>query len=317
MPASMVYALDGGRAAYIDLERGSAWQPTDHAPRLGAFRLIGRDVVAYGFMRYGGQAQPFTATLRDGALLVTFGRRPTGWDGRPGLTPIKPRLENFPATAAGYGYFPGGTGPIGPLVKNPAFRPFLSLLDAVGRPAEILFNASTTAEFGTDGFIIHGPGGGDKGETDAIESAVTEFFGFDLPEAVPVTLEDGTETKELRHVPAKKLGSMRLKTGTLHRYGHEEAPAALYYDDIDGTWIGSEVRNIQSAIISGITYGEARDAGPCPAHPLDARLVIIPEHAMRMHPTFFADSKLIPMFSRVEISLQDAETGLFTICGQF
>jgi hypothetical protein len=140
-----------------------------------------------------------------------------------------------------------------------------------------------------------------------LESAIRRYLGGLDPITDTVLLEDGTIQHELRDSSDKvSVEEKELSTGKLvHFYSHSRRHELVYFLQNDGLLhLSSRIEYLQQGIMATSGYADS-DCGSISSYAVGH---VFPDNA-----GFKAE---IP-FQSIKLSLENRETGLFTVCGYF
>lgn len=272
-------------------------------------KLVRREVAALGAFVIDGRYQPFQAYFESELVRFEIGRSYRGLSSNAGhfmnarrlIQPIHQesiRLEK-----------PSGVtwGQVPELLQTKMLR-FQELASPWSWPGRVEFavSASSTGETLNPFLLFYRPAVGQKNVDKQTESFAQNLLAYALPQTVLVSLPDDTKMTEFRYDPESlQKEVIHNQFGTLLRFTSPgKTQKMLVFQANDGeVWISNDLSLIQSGFLENIQASTPETA--CDRDTLGG------------FASFPFQNSQFGTFSKVNISLKNLETGLFTLCGYY
>ncbi|MFA5854392.1 MAG: hypothetical protein WC866_04910 [Patescibacteria group bacterium] len=294
-------ALAWGLVEALSTSRGQSQKPQR--------KLVPREVGAVGSFRVAGQTQPIQAYFEPELVRFEIGRGYRGLlanpvpftMGRRLIQPINQQIAHLEKPSeASWGKAPA--------LFQSTMQRFKGLADPWTWPGrvELAVSASSTGETLYPFLLFYKPTVGQKNVAKQTEDFARNLLAQAAPQTVLVNLPDDSQMTEFRHDPESiQKEEIRNQFGTLLRLtapGKSQRMLVFLADDHE-VWISNDLALIQAGFLDNV-----QATTPSSACDRDS----IGGFASLSGQSFSYGS-----FSRVNISINDIETGLFTLCGYY
>ncbi len=285
------------------VDESGAW----HVPRL---RLVERSIAAVGFITIDNHRQPITVSFKENRLEMRVGRAYRGILHEPktfqsGLRLIHPIKEQIAHIEKPSGVVWNGIPQAFPV----EMQRFQALAEPWTWPGkiEMTVSGSSTDESLQPFVLLYQPPVGQTALKEEIDAFAKNLLSEAFPQAVKVSMPDDSVMTEFRHDPnSVKKEAIENRFGTLLRFTipGKTQKIMVFLADVGDVWLSNDLGLIQSALLDNVgavtstqtcekggVGGFASFAGPLVSN--------------------------LGQFKKIDLSLQNLETGLFTVCGYY
>lgn len=295
-------ALQWGLVEALSTSRGQSQEPK--------WRLVPREVDAVGQLRVDGHTQPISVHFDHKMARFEIGRRYRGMLANPEPFAFGRKLIRSIDQEAVHLEKPTGVSwGQSPVMLQQTMQRFKGLTDPWTWPGrvELAVSASSTGETLFPFLMYYLPTVGQKNVANEVESFVRNLLAQASPQTMNVTLPDDSVMLELRHDPeAVQKETLRNPYGQLFRFTTpgKDQKILVFHAAIGETWISNDVQLIQAGLLdnmNALTPNTACD-----------------KDGAGGFATFSGTSvAAYGNFSKVNVTVKNLETGLFTVCGYY
>ncbi|WKZ28740.1 MAG: hypothetical protein QY323_04365 [Patescibacteria group bacterium] len=295
-------ALQWGLVEALSTARGQSQEPK--------WRLVPREVDAVGTLRVDGHLQPISAHFEQKLVRFEVGRRYRGMMLNPEPFAFGRKLIRSIDQEAVHLEKPTGVSwGESPALLQKTMQRFKGLTDPWTWPGrvELAVSASSTGETLFPFLMYYLPTVGQKNVANDVESFVRDLLAQASPQTMNVTLPDDSVMLEFRHDPESiQKEALRNPYGQLFRFSTpgKSQKILVFHADIGETWISNDVQLIQAGLLANLnaltpnTSCDKDGAGG--------------------FATFSGTSvAAYGAFTKVNVTVKNLETGLFTVCGYY
>lgn len=289
----------------------------------GGWKLIPRRISGYGFVAYNDQRLPIELTLSQNWVAARVGRGFRGFNieaNRPPSRLIKAIPEgaylyvlDTNAHQSGLSFL---TGVIKQNLKiSDSWSKLYSLL---GGQVETIVSTHKDAEAVFQPFLAAAPASPWR-QTSQVDAAISELLGELLPKLNPVELPDQTSSIELKSGRSQIVtGRKNNRFGVISRYSSPEKPKLLtsFEDTSNNFWISNTTEAIQVLLLASEDSSLKFSPACAPLTPA-FQTVYYPDRAREANVPTQWITTLAGNLKKMVFSLNEKETGLFTICGYY
>lgn len=294
--------LQWGLVEALSTSRGQSQEPK--------WRFVPRKTDAVGTLRIEGQAQPISAYFEPKLVRFEIGREYRGI--LPNSEPFafgRKLIRSIDQQTVHLEKPTGVSWGQSPAVLQQTMQRFKGLTDPWTWPGrvELAVSASSTGETLYPFLMYYLPTVGQTSVAKDVDSFARNLLAQASPQAMKVNLPDDSVMLELRHDPESvQKQELRNPYGKLFLYTTpgKSQKILVFHADIGETWVSNDMQLIQAGLLDNLN-------ALTPSTACD-------KDSAGGFATFSGTSvAAFGQYFKVNVSLRNLETGLFTLCGYY